>query len=141
MRRIGSILTGLTALAFFAAAALHATGYGWIVAQANLMTDEAALVVPPLWLMFSADLAIIGLILLIVAVRPGRASPLIVLVAALAPLVSGGLLARGIRFGGPVPILVALAGLALLSAGVLAIEVRLGGRRPLPQPDAEGTIE
>jgi hypothetical protein len=125
MRKLGSLLTGLAGIAFLATAALHATGYPWILAQAESMSAEAALVVPPLWLMFAADLGVLGLVLITVSLRPARGGPFIVLLAALAPLTAAGLLARTIRLGGPVPILAGVAGLAILAAAVLAIQVRI----------------
>lgn len=141
MRKFGSILTGLAGIAFLGTAVLHASGYAWIVEQSSLMTAEAELVVPPLWLMFSANMVILGLILLAVAVRPGRAGPLVVLLAALGPLAAAGLLARGIRLGGPVPVLVSVAGLALVAAAVLAVQVRVTEPGPSYQTDIEGNRE
>jgi hypothetical protein len=135
MRKIGSILTFLAGLAFFATAVLHLTGYGSILEMLDYMTAELQLVVPALWLMFSAMLTVLALILFVVAIRPGPGGPSIVLLAALGPLAAAGLLARGIRLGGPVPILLGDTALALLAAAVLALQVRLA--RPKPEVVSE----
>jgi len=141
MRKIGSILTFIAGLFFFGTAALHLTGYGSIVAMLEYMTDELQLVVPALWLMFSATLAILGLILFVVSARPGPGGPSIVLLAALGPLTAAGLLARGIRLGGPVPILLGDSALALLAAAVLALQVRLARPKPVPEVVPEVEVE
>lgn len=137
MRKIGSFLTFIAGLAFFGTAVLHLTGYGSITAMLEFMTDELQLVVPALWLMFAATLAILALILFVVSVRPGPGGPSIVLLAALAPLTAAGLLARGIRLGGPVPILLGDSALALLASAALALQVRLARPKPAEAPAVE----
>ena len=140
MRKLGSILTFLTGIAFLGMAVLIATGYVSITEMAAFMTVELQLLVPALWLIFAFNMVVLGFILLAVALRPARGGPFIVMLASFGPLSSAGLLARGIRFGGPVPMLIAIALLALLSAAVLAIQVRLKPKKvpaPEPEPDWE----
>lgn len=141
MRKIGSILTFVAGLAFFATAVLHATGYGSVVAMLEFMTDELQLVVPALWLMFAVFLGILALILFVVALRPGPGGPSIVLIAALGPLLAAGLLARGIRLGGPVKLLLGDTAAALLAAAALALQVRLARRKFEPEPEPEPVVE
>jgi hypothetical protein len=141
MRKSGSFLTFIAGLGFFGTAVLHLTGYGSMVDMLEFMTDELQLVVPALWLMFSAALAILALILFVVALRPAPGGPSIVLLAALGPLTAAGLLARGLRLTGPVPILLGDTGIALLAAAALALQVRLTRPKPGPEREVEPVVE
>lgn len=129
MRKLGSILTFLTGVAFLGMAILLSTGYVSITEMAALMSAELQLIVPALWLIFAFNLVVLGFILFVIALRPARGGPFIVFLAALGPASSAGLLARGIQFGGPVPLLLSISGLSLLAAALLAIQVRLKPKR------------
>lgn len=142
MRKLGSILTFLTGMAFLGMAILLATGYVSITEMAAMMSAELNLIVPALWLIFSFNLVVLGFILFVIALKPAKGGPFIVFLASLGPASSAGLLARGIRFGGPVPLLLSLSGLALLSMFFLAIQVRLkpkvkGGPELVPYEEEE----
>ncbi len=68
-RRAGSLLTALTAFGFFATAALHGSGYASVTRLAAEGSPELGLLVPALWLVFSLDLMVLGMI--VAALAPG----------------------------------------------------------------------
>lgn len=117
-RRLGRALTLAAALSFVATAGIHLTGYDSVTALASEGPADLAALVPALWLAFSLDLAVIGLILGVVAIRLAAGGRLILVVAALCPLGAAGLQLRFLGFIPPTAILLAVAGLTLVAAGV-----------------------
>jgi hypothetical protein len=116
---MGSLLVGLAAAGFFATAAIHSTGYDSVTALAAQGPEDMQALMPALWLAFSFDLIVIGLILGVVAFRPARSSRLIVAVAALCPLGAVALQLRFIGFILPTAILLVLSTLTLTAASVI----------------------
>ncbi len=116
---MGSLLVGLAAAGFFATAAIHCTGYDSVTALAAQGPEDMQALMPALWLAFSFDLIVIGLILGVVAFRPARSSRLIVAVAALCPLGAVALQLRFIGFILPTAILLVLSTLTLTAASVI----------------------
>jgi len=117
-QRIGFVLAVFTAVGFVATAGLHFTGYDSVSALARQAPGDLGVLVPALWLAFSLDLTVIGLI---VAVATGRAeanSRAILAVAALCPLGAAALQLRFIGFIPPTAVLLVLGGLALTAAAV-----------------------
>jgi hypothetical protein len=118
-KTMGSLLVGLAAAGFFATAAIHSTGYASVAALAAQGPTDMQALMPALWLAFSFDLIVIGLILGVVAFRPARSSRLIVAVAALCPLGAVALQLRFIGFILPTAILLVLSTLTLTAASVI----------------------
>jgi cell division protein FtsW (lipid II flippase) len=117
--RMSSLLVGLAAAGFFATAAIHSTGYDSVTALAAQGPADVQALMPALWLAFSFDLIVIGLILGVVAFRPARSTRLVVAVAALCPLCVAALQIRYIGFIVPTAILLGLSALTLIAASVI----------------------
>ncbi len=118
-RKTGRILAGVAAAGFFATAWLHGTGYDSVTQLAGTGPRELESLVPALWLSFSFDLVVLGLIVAAVAWRPSTSSRAVLAIAALAPLAGAGLQLRFIGFVPPTAILIALGGLTLAAAAAL----------------------
>ncbi len=84
-------MAGLAALGFLGTAALHSTGYDSIVHAAKNVPGFLGQVMPALWLAFSLDLTVLGLIVGILAHRPADVGRPIPVIAALCPLAAAGL--------------------------------------------------
>lgn len=121
---LGRSLAALAALGFLATAGLHSTGYDAVTRLAADVPSDLGPVMPALWLMFSIDLVIIGLIVAIVAYRPAPAARIMLVVAALSPLAAAGLQLRFIGFVPPTAILLAVGAVTLGAAAVLPQESR-----------------
>ena len=89
--KIGRLMTAVAAGGAVATAALHATGYPSVVRLSSAIQGRLGAAIPALWLAFSTDLAVLGLIMGVVAVRPGRGARLIVGIASLCPLSAAAL--------------------------------------------------
>jgi hypothetical protein len=116
-RRIGTSLTVAAAVAFIATAGLHATGYDSVTALAEQAAGDLASLVPMLWLGFSVDLVVLGLVIGAVALR-GAGGRLILTFTALCPLAAAGLQVRFLGFIAPTAILLAVTVLTLAAAAV-----------------------
>lgn len=121
-QRWARILAGLTALGFVGTAALHATGYRSVVGLAEEVPGIMGDVMPALWLVFSSDLTVLGLIVGVLALRPRDVARPILVIAALCPLAAAGLQLRSIGFVPPTGILIAVGLLAWASAAVWSSE-------------------
>jgi hypothetical protein len=73
-------------------------------------------VMPALWLVFSSDLVVLGLIVGALALRPSEVARPILTIAALCPIIAAGLQLWFIGFVPPTALLIALGVLTLLSA-------------------------
>jgi hypothetical protein len=118
-RKIGSILAGVACLGFLATAWLHSTGYSSVTELAADVPSRLGAVMPALWLMFSFDLVILGLIVGVVAYRPSATARAILWIAALAPLAAAGLQLRFLGFIPPTAILITLGALTLAAGALL----------------------
>jgi hypothetical protein len=114
--RVARLLTGLAALGFLGTAGLHSTGYDSIVRLASDVPGVMGQVMPALWLVFSFDLTVLGLIVGVLALRPGDVARPILMIAALCPLGAAGLQIRFIGFVPPTALLITLGVLTLASA-------------------------
>lgn len=117
-RKTGSILAGVACLGFLATAWLHSTGYASVTEAAADVPSDLGAVMPALWLMFSFDLIVLGLIVGVIAYRPPATARIILWIAALAPLAAAGLQLRFLGFIPPTAILIAL-GVLTVAAGAL----------------------
>ena len=115
-RQIGSVLAGIAAVGFLATAALHATGYGFVTQLAEQAPAELRPLIPALWLVFSIDLIVLGLIVAVVARRPTAGGWLILVIAAICPLAAAGLQIRFLGFVGPTAILLGVGVVTLIAA-------------------------
>ena len=116
--RVARLLTGLAGLGFVGTAALHSTGYDSIVRLAKDVPGVMGEVMPALWLAFSFDLTVLGLIVGILAIRPAQVARPILVVAALCPFGAAGLQLQYIGFVPPTAILIALGVLTWAGAAV-----------------------
>lgn len=91
-------MTGVAALGFLGTAALHSTGYDSIVRLAKDVPGMLGQVMPALWLAFSFDLTVLGLILGVLTLRPADVARPILVIAALCPLAVAGLQMKFIGF-------------------------------------------
>lgn len=110
------LLTGLSSLGFLGTALLHGTGYPSIARLAEDVPGPMGRIMPGLWLIFSIDLTVLGLILVVVAGRPGPAARPVLAVAALCPLAAAGLQLWLIGFVPPTALLLAVGTLTLIGA-------------------------
>jgi hypothetical protein len=116
--RLGSILAALAAVGYLATAWLHSTGYDSVTELAAAGPSDLAALAPALWLVFSLDLVILGLIVAVTAWRPTGPARLVLLVAAFGPLGAAALQLRYLGFIPPTAILLVLGALTLVAAAV-----------------------
>lgn len=117
--QLGSLFTGLAGAGFLGTAALHGTGYDSVTQLAARGPAELQALAPALWLAFSLDLVIIGLILAVVARRPIPRDRAVLAVAALSPIGAALLQIRFLGFILPTAILLALGAFTLTAAVVV----------------------
>jgi hypothetical protein len=115
----GTIVAAVAAVGFLGTAALHGTGYDTIVELAAEVPSDLAPVIPALWLAFSLDLAIVGLIVAVVAWRRPRGGPAILILAAMQPLGVAILQLSSIGFVPPTAILLTLALITIVAGALL----------------------
>lgn len=113
---LGRSVTGLAALGYFATAWIHATGFHSITALAAEGPDEMAALTPALWLAFSLDLVVLGLVIVVAALRRGGPARAVIAVAALCPLGAAVLQLRYIGFIPPTAMLLTIGTMALVAA-------------------------
>lgn len=118
-RRIGSMIGGVAAMGFIATAVLHSTGFRAVTRLSQTAAAELRALVPALWLVFSFDLVILGLIVAVVTFRPSAPGRIIVATAALCPIGAACLQLWFLGFVPPTAILFGIGALALTSAGIL----------------------
>ena len=109
---------GLAALGYLGTAWLHSTGYESIVLLAKDVPGVMGQVMPGLWLLFSFDLTVLGLIVGVLALRPRDVARPILVIAALCPFAAAGLQLKFIGFVPPTGLLIGLGVLTWSSAAV-----------------------
>jgi hypothetical protein len=115
----GRILAAATSVGFFAVAALHGSGYAGISRMASGAGDDLRVLVPMLWVSFSVDLTVLGLIVAVAALRPNRALRIPVALAGVVPAAAAVLQIVSMGFIPPTAILIALAVLTWTAAVTL----------------------
>lgn len=118
-KKAGSLIAGVAAASFLGTAALHSTGYDTISQLAEQAPADLAALAPALWLAFSFDLSVVGLIVAVIAIRPSTPGRLVLVVAAISPLSAAALQLWFIGFMPPTAILLIVVGLTIIAAGVL----------------------
>jgi predicted anti-sigma-YlaC factor YlaD len=108
-KRLRSVLGIGSAFGFLATAGLHMTGYSSIVDLARQAPEDVRSLMPPLWVSFSVDLVVLGLIVLVAVWHPSRMSGFVVALAGLVPAIAAGLQVAYLGFIPPTAILVVLA--------------------------------
>lgn len=116
---ISRSLAGVAAAGFLATAWLHSTGYGSVKELARGSHPDLQAVAPALWLAFSVDLVVVGLIVAVIAIRPTPVGRVILAIAACSPLAGAGLQLVFIGFVPPTAILLVLGTITLLAAALL----------------------
>ncbi|KPJ91494.1 MAG: hypothetical protein AMS18_08605 [Gemmatimonas sp. SG8_17] len=129
-QRSASILMGLAALGFLGTAAVHTTGYGTVLRLAAEVPSDLGPAIPALWLVFSLDLAVIGLIVAVVAWRPQPIGRWVLVIASLSPLGAAGLQLRFIGFVPPTALLLGIGVLTLVAAALLTSQATDGASAP-----------
>jgi len=118
-QRAGAIVAALASVGFIATAALHSTGYDSVTRLSMHAPTELHALVPALWLSFAFNLTVVGLVVGVVAFRPGSAGRLILTIAAACPMSAAGLQLWFLGFIPPTGLLLAIGGLTLVAAGIL----------------------
>jgi hypothetical protein len=116
--RAARVLTGVLCLGFLATAALHSTGYSSVVSLASEVQGTMGDLMPALWLAFAVDLAVLGLIVGVLAVRAPQGARPILVVIALCPFAAAALQLRFIGFIPPTALLIGLGVLSWVDAAV-----------------------
>ena len=116
---IARVIAGAAAISFFATAWLHSTGYDSVTVAALDGPTSLQSLVPALWLSFSFDLIVLGLVVSVVAWRPSALGRIILVIAALGPLSAAALQLRFIGFVPPTAILIGVALLTLTAAALM----------------------
>ena len=128
------LLTGLAFLGFLATAVLHCTGYASVARLARDVPGIMGQVMPALWLAFSLDLTVLGLIVGVLALRPEDVARPILVIAAICPLSAAALQLRFIGFVPPTAILIALGILTWVSAAVWPVRSQGATAGPANSP-------
>ncbi len=118
-QRAGSIIAAVAAIGFIGTAALHSTGYDSISQLSVGTPHKLQILIPALWLAFSLDLTVLGLIVAVISWQHPPGSRLILAIAALCPIGAALLQIRFLGFIPPTGILLGVGGIALVAAGVL----------------------
>lgn len=121
--QVGRLLAAVACLGFLGTAGLHSTGYDSAVRLGNEVPGVMGEAIPMLWLGFSFDLAVLGLIIGVLVARPRDVARPILAIAALCPFSAAGLQLAFIGFVPPTAILIVLgvvtwAGAVVWSGGV-----------------------
>jgi hypothetical protein len=115
---IGRLLAAVAAAGFVGTAALHATGYPSVTRLSSEVRGRLGAAIPGLWLAFSVDLAVLGMIMGVVALRPGPGTRLILALASLCPLSAAAL---QMHFLGFIPPTAILLGVGLTAAAACVV--------------------
>jgi hypothetical protein len=113
---VARLLAWLACFGFLGTAGLHSTGYGSVSRLAADVPGVMGQVMPALWLIFSIDLAVLGLIVGVLAFRKNDVARPILVIAAACPLSAAGLQIRFIGFIPPTALLICLGALAVVAA-------------------------
>ena len=110
------LTAGAAAIGFLGTAMLHSTGYDSIARLTKQVPGVWSQVMPALWLAFSIDLTVLGLIVGVLALRPSDVARPILVIVALCPLCAAGLQLKFIGFVPPTGFLLALGILTCAAA-------------------------
>jgi hypothetical protein len=124
--RIGSGLLLVAGLGFLITAGLHLTGFDSVLRLVSDVPDDLKALGPALWLSFSLDYVVLGLVLL-AAWLGATPSRLVVAAVAIAPIGAAWLQVQFLGFIPPTVILIVLGVLTFAAAGLLN-----------PQPEGVG---
>lgn len=117
-KQVARLLAAVACLGFLGTAGLHSTGYDSAVRLAEQVPGVIGEVIPMIWLAFSIDLAVIGLIVGILVVRPRDVARPILVVSSICPFAAAGLQLASIGFVPPTAILIGL-GIVTLAGAVV----------------------
>lgn len=117
--RIGSVVAGIAAIGYLGTALLHSTGYRSVAELAAEVPSDLGPLMPALWLAFSLDLAVVGVIVGVVAWSRPRVGSLILVISSFQPVGAASLQLRYIGFVPPTAILLAVAAVTLAAAALL----------------------
>jgi len=118
-RVVGTVLAWIAAFGFLGTAGLHSTGLGSARELAASAQGPFRDVIPALWLAFSVDLCVLGLVVAAAAARPIGPARFVLVFAAASPVGAAILQLRYIGFIPPTAILLTVGLIAVLSAVVL----------------------
>jgi len=123
----GRALAGLAALGLLGTAVLHGSGTS-VVRLAEESPGVLRKVVPALWLAFSFDLTVVGLIVAVTAFRPDTSSRAILVVASACPFAAAALQLHYIGVVPSTAIPIAVGLLTMAGAAALPPPPSLKGR-------------
>lgn len=127
---VGGILAWAAAAGFLGTAVLHSTGYSSVTDLAEESPGGLDVLVPALWLAFSLDLIVVGLIIAIVAWKRPQGGGLILAVGSMCPFGAAVLQVIFLGFVPPTGILLVVGGVAVVAAGFLRQGTRAGAVIP-----------
>lgn len=123
---LGRIFAWAAAAGFVGTAVLHGTGYRAVATLAAGSPGGLDALVPAMWLAFSLDLAVVGLIIAVVAWKRSRDGGLILALGSLCPFGAAVLQIVFLGFIPPTAILLVVGGVTLAAAGLLGRGSRAG---------------
>jgi hypothetical protein len=110
---VGGLVVGF---AFVLTARLHWTGLSTVVELASSAPRPLPELAPALWIAFSIDLVVLGLIAAVVSYRPGAATVPVLALASICPLGAAGLQMKFLGFMPPTAILLGVGAASLVLA-------------------------
>ncbi len=135
--RLAFVLTAIASAGCFVIAGLHAMGFDTVLRLAREGPPDLPPLVSLLWIQVSADFLVTGVVVAIVAFRPGATARTILIAASLIPLATAGL---QLRFLGFLPSTAMVLALGLLMLGAAAAQPATrppaAASQPAPPPPA-----
>ena len=135
---VGRWLTWGASVGFLVTAALHGSGYPSVLKASEEVPGSFGELIPMLWLVFSADLAILGLIIAVVALRPSSIGRPVLTLAALCPLAVAAMQLWSIGFVPPTALLIGVGVLTLASVVMSGTDPPPGLSGPAVRDAREG---
>jgi hypothetical protein len=116
--KIAQVLAGVSAVAFFVAAGLHASGYRAVVQQARRGVGGVAPLVAALWLAFAAAMVVLGGMVSLVAVGRIKEGRWILALAGCLPVITVLLQLQLLEFTRSTAMLATVAAVSIAAAVV-----------------------
>jgi hypothetical protein len=123
--RLGRLFAWTAAAGFVATAVLHSTGYSSVTKLAAKSSGGLDALVPAMWLAFSLDLIVVGLIIGVVVWKRSRGGGLILALGSLCPFGAAALQVVFLGFIAPTAILLVVGGITVVAASFLGRGTRV----------------
>ncbi len=115
-RQAEAVIAGIAAIGLLGTAPLHSAGYSSVVRASAQAPEMVRGLLPMPWLQIGFDFAVLGILVGVVAFRPGGPARIILVVAAICPLATAGPQIRFIGFIPPTAILIGVGIVTLIGA-------------------------